>query len=183
MEKKIYVVRHCEAGGQSREAMLTDKGANQADDLAAFFNDIKIDRIVSSPFVRAIQSAKPISEKKNMIIEEDERLTERILSTKMLPDWLKKLEASFTDTGLAFEGGESSSEATNRAVSVVNDIIKSEQESTMIVTHGNLMALLLKHFQNDFGFEQWLSLTNPDIYQLSFESGKIRTERLWREFR
>lgn len=37
MEKKIYIVRHCEAQGQSKEANLTEKGFDQAIYVANFF--------------------------------------------------------------------------------------------------------------------------------------------------
>ncbi|MTH55372.1 hypothetical protein GKZ89_18430 [Bacillus mangrovi] len=30
MEKKIYVIRHCESGGQDADAALTEEGKNQA---------------------------------------------------------------------------------------------------------------------------------------------------------
>lgn len=54
MKKKIYIVRHCEAQGQPSESQLTEKGFNQAKYLSEFFSNIKIDRIISSPFLRAI---------------------------------------------------------------------------------------------------------------------------------
>lgn len=34
----------------------------------------------------------------------------------------------------------------------------------MVVTHGNLMTLLLRYFDERFGFEAWAALTNPDVY-------------------
>ena len=41
MLKKIYVIRHCEAEGQSPEAQLTDRGLEQALDLSEFFPILK----------------------------------------------------------------------------------------------------------------------------------------------
>lgn len=105
MEKKIYVVRHCEAVGQGYA--LTERSKRRARDLT-FFTNIKIDWVVSSPMLRAVQSVGPITEQKSLIVEEDERLTESILSTKMLLDWLEKLEASFEDIDVAYDSGESS---------------------------------------------------------------------------
>ena len=71
-------------------------------------------------------------------------MSERILSTTDLPDWYEKLKETFNDAELKFEGGESSLEAMNRIVNVVDDVCKSEIENTLIVTHGNIMSLLLK---------------------------------------
>ncbi|MED3785805.1 histidine phosphatase family protein [Peribacillus frigoritolerans] len=69
--------------------MKYDKGYKQAIYLSEFFSNPKIDRIISSPFLRAIQSVEPISEETNIKIEIDERLSERTLSTTDLPDWLE----------------------------------------------------------------------------------------------
>ncbi|MEH7348470.1 histidine phosphatase family protein [Gottfriedia acidiceleris] len=179
MEKEIYIIRHCEAEGQPYEANLTKGGLIQANQLADFFSKIKIDQIISSPFLRAIQSIEPTSIEKKIDIVLDERLSERKLSSINLPDWLDKLEATFEDMELKFDGGESSQEASNRGVSVIDEIIKSENKSTIVVTHGNLMSLILKQFNKEFGFENWKSLSNPDIYLLKFKNNEFECERLW----
>ncbi|MFJ8261183.1 histidine phosphatase family protein [Rummeliibacillus sp. NPDC094406] len=181
MEKRIYIVRHCEAQGQPPESQLTEKGFTQAKYLSRFFSNTKIDRIISSPFLRAIQSVEPISEETNIKIEIDERLSERTLSTMDLPDWLEKLKATFNDLELKFQGGESSKEAMNRIVSVVDEVFKSESENTIIVTHGNLMSLLLKNYDNSFDFDCWKSLSNPDVFVLNYTNNEVNMERLWKE--
>jgi 2,3-bisphosphoglycerate-dependent phosphoglycerate mutase len=181
MARRIYVVRHCEAEGQPREACLTDKGVQQAAELAEFFSKIEINRIVSSPFVRAIFSVNPLAELKQIEVDMDERLSERILSTKVLEDWLEKLQATYNDLDLKFDGGESTREAMARVVSVVEEVLNGEAENTLIVTHGNLMSLLLKNYQSDFGFEQWKNLSNPDVFLLEFDENEVLLKRLWQD--
>nr|WP_040203632.1 histidine phosphatase family protein [Neobacillus jeddahensis] len=176
--RKIYLIRHCEAEGQPPEAQLTDRGRKQALDLAEFFLAIKIDRIISSPYKRAIESIQPLAKRLNVQIEIDSNLTERVLSTTNLPDWSEKLRATFDDIELKFEGGESSREAMKRIVKVVNEVFSSNNKNTIIVTHGNLMSLLLKHFNKDFGFDDWKSLRNPDVFLLINESNKVTFERV-----
>ncbi|WP_318153118.1 histidine phosphatase family protein [Metabacillus arenae] len=97
IDKKIYLIRHCAAKGQSSESQLTESGFKQAVYLSEFFTNMKVDRIISSPFLRAIQTIEPLAEKKNMKVEINRKLSERILSTKNLPDWFEKLEETFTD--------------------------------------------------------------------------------------
>ncbi|XRG79901.1 histidine phosphatase family protein [Rossellomorea sp. GAMAL-10_SWC] len=179
MKKEIYIIRHCEAEGQPYEANLTERGLIQAKHLSNFFSKIKVDQIISSPFLRAIQSIEPTSNEKKIDIVLDERLSERKLSSIDLPDWLEKLKATFEDLELKFDGGESSQEATNRAISVIDEIIKSENQITIVVTHGNLMSLIIKQFNKEFGFENWKSLSNPDIYLLKFKNNEFDCERLW----
>lgn len=82
---------------------------------------------------------------------------------------------------LSFQGGESSREAMNRAIEVVEEILKSDIQNTILVTHGNLMALLLKHFDDQFGFETWANLTNPDVYLLTEKDHQYEIQRVWNE--
>ncbi|WP_404349363.1 histidine phosphatase family protein [Sutcliffiella horikoshii] len=177
MSKNIYIVRHCEAEGQPAEAQLTGKGFKQAGELAKFFSNTPIDRIISSPFLRAIQSIEPLSKETNSSIEVDERLAERTLSCVDLPDWLEKLKETYDDLELKYEGGESSREARDRIVSVVEEAFKSDEENTIIVTHGNIMSLLIRHYQPSFGFEDWKNLRNPDVFLLREEREESRGDR------
>ncbi len=179
MIKKIYIVRHCEATGQPSESPLTEKGFAQATSLSNFFSEITLDQIISSPFVRAIQSVEPLSHSKNLVIKKDERLAERILSTDHLPDWLEKLQTTFIDMTVKFEGGESSKEAMARIVEVVKEVLSSDIKNTIIVTHGNIMSLLLHYFDHHFGFEAWKNLSNPDVFVLSATDQDVKIERLW----
>lgn len=179
--KKIYVVRHCEAEGQSSGSSLTATGFRQANELAGFFNNFKVERIISSRYKRAIQTIQPLAERLNVEIEMKSQLEERVLSTESLADWFEKLRKTFDNPDLKFEGGESNEEAKNRIMEVVDDVFKSEFENTIIVTHGNLMALLLNHYNKEFGFNQWANLSNPDIYLLNSDSKGVTFERIWNE--
>ena len=69
--KKIIVIRHCSATGQERNAELTNIGRDQSNTLATFLmeNHLQIDHIISSPFVRAIDSIRPYAIQANLSIK------------------------------------------------------------------------------------------------------------------
>ncbi len=179
MDKTIYVIRHCEAEGQAVDAPLTERGWLQAKELAGFLSERKVDRIISSPFLRAIQSIKPFADIKNLEIEQEERLTERVLSSTFFSDWMDKLKATYDELDLKYEGGETSNEAMNRIISVVEDIVESHATHTVIVAHGGIISLLLHYYDQSFGFEQWKELSNPDVYELNISDQATRYTRLW----
>jgi 2,3-bisphosphoglycerate-dependent phosphoglycerate mutase len=104
---------------------------------------VPIQRIVSSPYARATQSIAPLAQRLDLPIITDERLTERVLSISDLADWMIALRASFDDPDLCFLGGESNRAATQRVVAVLNDVVANSVRTSVIVTHGNLMTLLL----------------------------------------
>ncbi|RAP20908.1 hypothetical protein C2W59_03735 [Bacillus pumilus] len=175
-----YIVRHCQANGQSEDASLTPQGIAQSHALAQFFNGIHLNQIISSPYKRAIQTTEPLADAKQLEVQTDQRLSERVLSLKPMDDWFEKLKLSFMDLHLTCEGGESSLEAMNRIVEVLYEQINSGKDRTLFVTHGNIMSLLLKHADPTIGFKEWEKLSNPDVYVLNyFKPDHIEIERIW----
>ena len=158
MNRVVYLVRHCQATGQAPHASLTDLGKQQAIALANWFSERPVERIISSPLTRAYQSILPLSEQLGVTIEVDDRLTERVLSSVSLDNWRERLAETFVDLDLSFEGGESSRIAMMRGVAVVSQAIYQAKNPIVIVTHGNLMALILKHFDAQVGYATWENL-------------------------
>lgn len=177
--RKIYVIRHCKAVGQASGAELTTEGFAQAQELADFLDDKGIETIVCSPFLRAIQSIQPLAQRLNLNINIEDRLAERVLSSENLADWMEHLRNSFTDLEKSLPGGESSREAMNRIVSVIDELNMTDHNNIAVVTHGNLMSLLLKHYDHQFGFEQWQRLSNPDVYCLTEYDKTPKIQRVW----
>ncbi len=179
MEKTLYFIRHCSAEGQPFEAKLTEEGREQAQQLLKFFADKSIDLIVSSPYVRAVQSIEPLASSRQLKIEKDERLGERVLSSGILEDWLEKLRLSFENLDLFFEGGESSRQAIKRSTEVMDELLKSDKDDIIVVSHGNLTTLMLKTFDDQFGFEEWKSMSNPDVYKVVIQGKDTTVKRIW----
>ena len=180
--KKLIVVRHCTATGQECDAPLTAVGQQQAKALANFLitEQLPIKKIISSPFARAVHSIEPYASQVQLPIQEDDRLAERILSGVPMDNWLQMLEQTFTEIDVAFPGGESTRQATERVQSLIHSIVQhQEQEVTLLVTHGNLFTLILKIFDNSIGFSTWKSLSNPDVYEITIEHGTANIHRLW----
>jgi 2,3-bisphosphoglycerate-dependent phosphoglycerate mutase len=177
--KSLYLVRHCQATGQEPDAPLTDLGFQQAERLRDWFADRPLERIVSSPYVRAYQSAIPLARQCGLTVETDERLKERVFCETPLPDWRERLTASYADLDLCLPGGESSRTAMTRGVAALETILQQNARTTAIFTHGNLLTLLLKHFNDAVGIEDWERMTNPDVYLMRYETTPPQVTRLW----
>lgn len=177
---KLYVIRHCEAEGQAPDACLTMAGKEASERLANFLTHLNIELAISSPFTRALHTIEPFVRKNNIPFKIDHRLSERLLSSEELPDWLEKLKETYVDKDLKFIGGESSNEATHRITEVVEELKQSTHMSVVIVTHGNIMSLLLNHFQPHFGFDEWKQLSNPDVFEIEFSNEQTVVNRIWR---
>ena len=152
--------------------------------IATFFENYgyDIDKIYSSPYLRAIETIKPYANRNHIPIEIDQRLQERVLSEEPIDDWIEVLEKSFSDLDFRLPGGESSNDALDRSSHLIDEILTNESiENVIIVTHGNLLAILLKKFQADIGFSHWKGFTNPDLFLVQKTAGEYVVERLWQD--
>jgi phosphohistidine phosphatase SixA/8-oxo-dGTP pyrophosphatase MutT (NUDIX family) len=71
----LYVVRHAKAGlraawsGPDEERPLTRRGRKQARRLVERFQGLEIRRILSSPFLRCVQTVEPLGEARGLAVE------------------------------------------------------------------------------------------------------------------
>ena len=89
-----------------------------------------------------------------------------------------KTRIYFTNIDIAFSGGESTKQATDRAISLIQHVLKLNYTTTLLVTHGNLLTLILKYFDHTIGFHEWKALTNPDVYEIVIDE-QCTIKRLW----
>ena len=79
---KLYVVRHADAGprgGNQRpdhERALSERGWRQAEGLRDELAGAGITRLLSSPFLRCVQTLLPLGRRLGLEVEPDERLAE-----------------------------------------------------------------------------------------------------------
>jgi 8-oxo-dGTP diphosphatase len=80
--KALVLIRHASAGdrdhwsGDDRERPLDDRGWRQADGLVTSLAVYELDRILSSPSVRCVQTVEPLAHKLGIEIEERGELAE-----------------------------------------------------------------------------------------------------------
>ena len=175
----IVLVRHATAAGQEPEAALTIEGQRQARMLADLLLPFRIQRVISSPFVRATESVRPFCSLADLRLQTDDRLVERVLSARSLPDWREHLRRSFDDPDYRLEDGESSRAAQARGTSALRAALASG-ERCVLVTHGNLLALILRSIDPTVGFDVWAGLSNPDAFVLHVDDdGPSGFTRVW----
>jgi 2,3-bisphosphoglycerate-dependent phosphoglycerate mutase len=49
----------------------------------------------------------------------------------------------------------------------------------VVVTHGNLMTLILRSFEPQCGFQTWEGLSNPDVYGITVHGDRVKIARIW----
>jgi 2,3-bisphosphoglycerate-dependent phosphoglycerate mutase len=177
--QRLFLVRHCESTGQDASAPLTAVGHTQAIHLADYLETLGVELLVSSPYTRAQQSIAPLAQRLGLPVEIDPRLAERVLSAEPLSHWREAIRQTFVDLDLAWPGGESSRMAMARGRTAIDALLARPARVLVVMTHGNLMTLILRSFAAQFDFAAWERLSNPDVYCVTVYPHRVRVARTW----
>ncbi|CAG7607333.1 hypothetical protein PAESOLCIP111_00947 [Paenibacillus solanacearum] len=184
----LYWVRHADSPyipGMERTRGLSSKGTADAAQVAKRLRDERIDAIISSPYERAIATVKGLADALHLEIAVEEDLRERQVAGEThrlaIDQFLSAKRAVYEDWNYSFPGGESSRQAQSRAVRVLTRLLEQHAgESIVIGTHGDIMTLMMNHFDPRYNYAFWQSTTMPDIYRLRIERQKLTdVTRLW----
>lgn len=196
---KIYIVRHCEAEGNVRRIFqgltdldITPLGVLQLKKLSERFRDIHIDRVLSSPLLRARKTAEAIIGEKNIKLETDQGLIElnggviegktydRIYSE--YPDfkemWLNHPE------DFAPENGEQMTVAYERIWNAVLRIAKENKGKTVAcASHGGVIRCLnCKLINNNISELKSVPFSgNTAITLIEFDNDFNYTVKFWND--
>ncbi|ETX00190.1 MAG: hypothetical protein ETSY2_39545 [Candidatus Entotheonella gemina] len=179
MAQRLFFVRHCETTGQAPTAPLTSAGHQQALELADHFAPQGVDLLVSSPYTRARQSLEPLAERLGLAVETDERLAECTLASPPVADFRGAIRQLFDGPDLAWPGGESRRQVTERGRSALDAVFRHPTRTPVVMAHGLLMAFVLGSFDSRFDYRAWTALTNPDVYCLERDADGVRVSRAW----
>lgn len=191
---KLYLIRHGESTlnvkevHQDGKVPLSAEGKVQATRIGKRLKKIHIDRVISSPFERARQTAEIIGKnigkevlfsnfftemKRPTAIEgkfkNDAKIVEikeKIMNNWENPHWHHSDEENFF-------------ELRNRAISAIHYLVELNSENIIVVTHGEFMRIMIcvMIFGNDlqpreFKFiRKFLDLSNTGITLCKFDNG------------
>lgn len=173
----LYLVRHGESTGnnqglhQDSKTPLSEKGLQQAEELAKRFERIDLDICICSPFVRTRQTAEAILRRKNIEILYDDRIVETKRPTEIEgksihdPDVIKikkEIEANKDKSEWYYSDEEKPSDIIARALSFIHDLEQRKEENVLVVTHGEFMRtmVLLFMYRDQADSSMWIHFKN-----------------------
>ena len=102
------------------------------------------------------QTAEPLAELLHLGAETDPRLSERVLSLHPIDHWREVVRDSFADPDLRASGGEiGRTTCCGAAWPTLDDLLNGSAELPVVITHGNLLALVLHSIDTGFGYAGW----------------------------
>ena len=172
---KIYVVRHCTTECSAKKIYcgrtdipLSEEGRREAEQLSAVTKDYDFDLILSSPLLRARETAEAIAKDKHVPILFDDRLKERDFGdfeqTECAREEGKRFRYSFA---LKYPNGESNLQVAARVYALLNEILKKyARKNLLLVSHGSACRIIRTYFTE---------MTDAEFYAYSQPNGGIET--------
>ena len=168
----LYLVRHAHSNWTPDETRpLSPTGLKDAQSVARSLTRFPITQILSSPYKRARQTIDPYAERAELTIREDHRFRERDLGDIGLTSFRDAIKKTWLDLDFAYPDGESIHQAQSRALQALAEYLHTDtMKHVVISTHGNLLTIILNHFNARIGYPFWENLTLPDIYRVNTKS-------------
>ncbi|WP_109529283.1 MULTISPECIES: histidine phosphatase family protein [Nocardia] len=182
MRSSIFLVRHAQSvpptpnGPTEYQRPLTEEGRTQANQLADSLADLNPGVVMSSPYLRAIQTLEPSARQWNLPIHTDQQLREWDSGIEPTPHYERLYEQSWARPRWARPGAESLHELTERAVQTLTDIIEEPPPGCRVIigSHGTFIsrALIGLGFPGiDWAFQQAMPM--PAVYRLQFGDSSV----------
>lgn len=178
----IYLIRHAHAHWQPDEQRpLSSRGERDAQRVATLLHPLPISALYASTARRASQTIAPLAARVQLPIESIHDLRERVLSHPPAADFAAAVRRTWDDPAWAWPGGETNLAAQQRGVRVVRQLARTHAGQQIVVaTHGNLLALILQHYDPSIGWAFWQALSMPDVYRLMLDPPRQpQIQRLW----
>ena len=155
--------------GAEAERGLTPEGHVHASKIAGRLFSAKplVNKIYVSPFRRAQLTMEPLAEKLGLDMTVIDSFREKSMSNVPVEDLKSARKHMWEDFSWRLPGGESNSEAQQRAVKALERLQAIHPDGVVAVgSHGTLIALILNAFDPSFGYESWRGMPMPDIFRI-----------------
>lgn len=191
----IYLVRHGETESnknnihQNNQVKLTAKGLSEARLLGERIAKLKVDKILTSPVLRARDTAEIISDRSKISFEINDLLRElkkpseiegKAHNEPVAIEIKKALRKNYHQANWHYSDEESFFDFKSRILVLIDQLLKSKSETVLIVTHSAVikMFVALAIYGDSLTSDLFLpiydrlSITNTGISYCTHELGK-----------
>ena len=132
---------------------LNARGLEQAQEIARYLKDIKIDVFLCSPLCRARQTAEAISNETGIRYEIDDRLIEQDFGRfEGAYRFDREYQAAKREYFARYPGGESYFDMAARVFPLIKEL---DGADALLVTHGGVCRMIRSYFE-DMGNEEFV---------------------------
>ncbi len=178
----LYFIRHAQSNPRhsldNSEYPLTDVGKKQAEQLVPLLEQLDLQHMYCSPFVRCIHTIQPFVNQSDIEVSTHVDLREKRTAVGLIRDFDRVWERSWADFSFALPACESSHQAIGRFVRAVASIVKNHpSKSVGVSSHGHVIGLFLNRLHSSFGGDETQDIRHPDIIKVSHREGQFEWDR------
>jgi len=172
---EVYFIRHAQSDRTYHDEFtrpLTKEGVKDSEMLSEILKDKGITHIISSPYVRALQTVEGLAEALDLKIETNEDLRERGAGKWHGDRFFDFIEKQWSDFDYRTEGGESLKEVRERNIKALEGILKKYKDETLAIgTHGTALSTIINYFYPKYSFEEFLKIADlmPLVVKMTLE--------------
>lgn len=185
----VYFVRHAEANYHNYDDVrreLTEQGLRDRALVTDYLSDKGIDAVFSSPYRRAIETVRPLSETCGLPVQIVPDFRERRISGSWIEDFDKFSRRQWEDFSYKLPGGESLAEVQRRNVDALFAILEGHPDQRLVIgSHGTALSTVIRYFDETFGYEEFVKIKKlmPWIVRFTFAGNQLRDIKLIDVFR
>ncbi len=172
---KLLFIRHAEPDFSvcdDHSRPLTEKGKRDSRHLVNLLKDEPVQAIYASPYIRAVETVKPLAESLGLDVQTIDDLRERKITDHWIDDFNGFVKKQWQDFSYHLPEGESLAVVQKRNMKVLMDVMKRHANETIVIgTHGTSLSTIIQYYESDFGLQDFLALKNkmPLVIEMTFE--------------
>ncbi|MDF2548932.1 MAG: Phosphoglycerate mutase [Anaerosolibacter sp.] len=175
----VYFVRHAEpdyTNHNDLERPLTIKGKEDSKLVTDYFSDKGIEIVLSSPYLRAVETVKDFADSFGHTIITVEDFRERKVDSEWIEDFNRFTEQQWSDFDYKLTDGECLHEVQIRNVDALMQVIKEYSDKNIVIgSHGTALSTIINYFEPSFGFNDFQRIRTimPWIVKFTFQGDEL----------
>lgn len=170
----VYFVRHAEPNYENHDDFLrelTPKGLQDRSRVTAYLADKGIDAVVSSPYVRAVDTVKELADRLGLAVQTVDDFRERKIDDTWIGDFTAFSKQQWADFSYKLGGGESLAQVQRRNIAALERILGQFAGKTIVIgSHGTALSTVLNYYDPSFGYAEFEAIRPimPWMVKLTF---------------
>lgn len=173
---QLYFVRHAQplySNHDDAARELSPKGMEDRKLVTKFLMDKEIDAVLSSPYVRAVDTVRHFADTVRMPIIHMPDFRERGVAGEWIDNFDTFCRSQWADFEYHLPGGECLREVQQRNIAGITRVLREyEGQRVVIGGHGTSIATVLNYYDPTFGYEGFEGIRRlmPWIVRLDFDA-------------
>lgn len=153
---RVFFVRHAQPNHENHDDFLrelTPKGMADRKLVTAFLLDRNVDVVLSSPYLRAVDTVSEYAQMRGLEIRTIDDFRERKIDSVWIPDFDGFSRQQWADFSYKLRNGECLQEVQDRYVAALNQVLTDYPGRNIAIgSHGTALSSLIHFFDPTFGY-------------------------------